>query len=413
MSALLMRGAGFLSSLMVARWAGPVALGLYSATVNTASSVSQAALGVVGNGATLSSGLSMSELGLRRLLWAYLGWVCLAFGALMGILYWALSVSGVLEHASSHAVTPALLVVVGGGVMAGSLVVATVSGLLAGAGQFLAHARVMSMAALLLMASAWPAVTIGGLPGALGLAGLTALVPALLSLWLTLRLASQFTARSDSSVPAWRTSGHHLLAGLPNAVAMTLNAGINWVCTIYLTQHAHGTAGVAVVAVSNQWLTLMLMPASSWGGMVMKELLADHPPGSTRVHWAILGRVVRRNTLVTCGVGGAVALCSGLITDLYGLRDHALQAMILVNVLSAIVSALSTVLERLFVCQSRQFAWLLISTVGLVVQLLVTYWGIRTSISWVPLGVVISNALIAALALWWLRLGASRVSRAA
>src|SRR6218665_2870913 len=78
MSALLMRGAGFLASFMVARWAGPAALGMYSATVNTAGAVVQPVLGAVTNGSTLSAGAAVHTLGLRRLLRAYLGWIALA-----------------------------------------------------------------------------------------------------------------------------------------------------------------------------------------------------------------------------------------------------------------------------------------------------------------------------------------------
>ncbi len=403
-SALLMRGAGFLASFMVARWAGPAALGLYSATVNTAGAVVQPVLGVITNGTTLSAGASVHSLGLRRLLNAYLLWVSLALLVLGLVLYQSLKVSGLFEpHGHPNLPVPlSLLVLTGVAVMAGSLLTAAASGLMAGAGQFLPLAKVLSAAAVLLMLMSYPAVAIGGLDGALALACFSACLPALLAMSVVYRLGRRFPGSLlHVQESAWQESRRHLAASAPTVVAGTLNSAVNWVCTIYLVQSIYGAVGVAVVAVGTQWLTLMLMPVTSWGPMVLKEMLAERDTRSRAIGWRLLSRLISRNLLVTVGVTAVVGVLASVIARAYNLDQHGLQVILWVSIVSALTAAVTNVLERLFVCEDRQLAWMVISGLGLVLQLAVTWAFIGRGLWVVPAGGVLSNVVIGMLAVFW------------
>lgn len=407
LSALLMRGSGFLASFMVARWVGPSALGVYSATVNTAGAVVQPVLGAVSNGSTLSAGASVRDLGLRRLLKAYLGWIGLALLVLTLVLYQSMKVSDLLDPGAHPGLqlSSVLLIMAGAAVMGGTLLTAAASGLLAGAGQFLPLAKVLSVAAALLMLLSYPAVAWGGLNGALVLAAFTACLPALLAVGLVHRLGRELPGSQQPDGSAWRESRRHLVASSPSVVAWSLNSAVNWACTIYLVQASYGAEGVAVVAVGTQWLTLMLMPVTSWGAMVLKELLVarearDHRP----VGWRVVSRLVWRNLAVTAVVTIVVGVLAGLIARAYGLKAQGLQVILWVNTLSALTAAITNVLERLFVCEERQVDWMVISALGLAVQLAVTWAVIDLGLWVVPAGAVLANVVIGMFALFWRRL---------
>lgn len=407
LGALLARGVGFIASFVIGRLAGASALGMYSAAVNTSGSVSLAGVGVLANATTVHAGEAGSSFSLRRLLLAYLGWIALALAVMLPVLHAALKAAGMFDQARGLAVAPVWLFAVSAAVIFGTLVTTAVTGLLTGAGVHLANARVQSFTALLLMALAAPVVYWGGLKGALFFAAVTACLPASLALALAWHRGAATFIGDSQGRSAWAVSGAHLRASAPNAVALLSTAWVAWLCTIYLTQHAHGVAGVAAVAVANQWLTIMLMPATSWGGVLIKELMAHHRHGSRAVDWRVVGRMARHNLLVTGGIAVVVAMAADLIAHAYGLVGLSLREMIWINASAAALATVLAVPERVLVCQGRQGVWLCVSWVGLAFQWGVVWCFVGHALWVVPLAALVMQAVMLALVLGWLRFTAT------
>lgn len=407
LGALLARGVGFIASFVVGRLAGASALGMYSAVVNTSASVSLAGVGVLANATTVHAGEDGGAFSMRQLLLAYLAWIGLGLVVMLPVLYGALSVSGLFDVRHDQALAPAWLFATAATVMLGTLATTAVTGLLTGAGAHLANARLQSFTALALMGLSVPVVLWGGLHGALVFAAVTACLPACLSVALAWRLGARRFVGHDSAQAAWRVAGRHLRASAPSAVALVSTAGVAWLCTIYLTQHAHGVEGVAAVAVANQWLTIMLMPATSWGGVLIRELMAHHPAGSSVVDWRVLRRMARHNLAVTGGIAVMVALGAGLIAQAYALGGLFLREMIWINALAAMVATVLAVPERVLVCQGRQGVWLCVSWLGLAFQWGVVWRFVEHGLWVVPLAALLMQVVMLALVLAWLRITAS------
>lgn len=402
-SAVLVRGAGFLSSFLISRLAGPFSLGVYSATVNTAAAVVQPVVGAVSNSSTLSA-VSVDRLGLRRLLMVYLYRVALALLALGVVLLCILDFSGFGGQASGKraGVWAGLLFLAGFAVMAGSLFTSLASGLLAGAGQFVPLAKVLCGASLLLMFCAYPVVIHEGLRGALVLAILSSCLPAALALALVIKLGLRFPGDATMTWEvAWQESSRHLRASLPSMGALALNSATNWFCTIYLVERIYGPTSVAVIAVGTQWLTLTLMPVTSWGGMVLNELLTADAKIRRNVTSHVVMRLIIRNLVVTAAVAGPMGIASGLIAKSYGLQSHGLPLVLWINVAISLIASVINVMERLFICQDRQIVWLILSAIGLFVQAMVTIALIDRGLWSVPLSIVLANALTLLLAILW------------
>ena len=400
---MLMRGAGFLSSFLISRLVGPFSLGVYSATVNTAAAVVQPVLGVVSNSSTLSA-VSVDRLGLRRLLMVYLCRIALALLALGVVLLCMLDFSGLGGQDSEKraGVWAGLLFLAGFAVMAGSLFTSVASGLLAGAGQFVPLARVLCSASLLLMFCACPVVIHGGLRGALVLAILSSCLPATLALILVIKLGLRFPG--DASMTwevAWQESSGHLKASLPSMVALALNSSTNWFCTIYLVERIYGPTSVAVIAIGMQWLTLTLMPVTSWGGMALNELLTANAKIGRGVTSRVVARLIMRNLAVTAAVAGSMGIASGLIAKSYGLQSDGLPLVLWINVAISLIVSVINVMERLFICQDRQIVWLILSAIGLFARAMVTIALLDRGLWSVPLGIALGNALTLLLAILW------------
>lgn len=382
-AALAQRGAGFLASFMVARWLGPVSLGFYSVTVNTAAAVVQPVLSVFANGATLGASQSGNNPGLVNLWWACARRALLLIIPMCFVFAWGLNASGAL---SQTAVPLWLLGSVGLAIMLGSLTLATSSALLAGVGHFLPLARSVSIAALGLMALSWPMVVWGGIQGALILAALTAVVVSGSALRHVFRYQQASQIVSPESVNAGALISRHLLASTPGALALILQSGVAWLCTIYLVQREQGIEALAVLAIASQWLTVMLMPVTSWSGMVMNELVRSHTERDQRVVWVVILRLARRNITVTLGVVSCIALSAVWIESLYGLNEHGLSALIWWSAVPAVMGSIFMIFERLYVCIHRQHTWFICNAVGLLVQVGVTWVWVDQMLWVVPIG---------------------------
>jgi hypothetical protein len=334
----------------------------------------------------------------------YLCRVAVALMALGFVLFYVLDFSGWGGQASEkrEGVWPALLFLAGFAVMAGGLFTSLSSGLLAGAGQFVPLAKVLCGASLLFMFCAYPVVIHGGLGGALVLAILSSCVPAALALILVLKLGPRFPG--DAAMTwgvAWQEGSRHLKASLPGMAALALNSATNWFCTIYLVERIYGPTSVAVIAVGTQWLTLTLMPVTSWGGMALNELLTAKAKVRAAVPTRVVTHLIIRNLTVTAAVAGSMGIASGLIAKLYGLQSYGLPLVLWINVAISLIASVINVMERLFICQDRQIVWLFLSTVGLFAQAMVTIALIDRGLWSVPLGIVLANAVTLLLAILW------------
>ena len=181
-ASLVTRGAGFVASFVIARLSGAAALGVYSATVNTASSVVSPFTQVMTNNATLMASERGPGAGWRAIGLANLIFSTAAAG--LSIVVFALAYGGALKgHADLH-IDPAWLLAAGAAVILGQMVVAITTGLLNGIGSFLPAARVTAVGAGLMLVAAYPGVATWRLPGAVGLLLFSSLTPALLLLGL-------------------------------------------------------------------------------------------------------------------------------------------------------------------------------------------------------------------------------------
>lgn len=396
-AALAQRGAGFLASFMVARWLGPASLGFYSVTVNTAAAVVQPVLSVFANGATLGAIEPGHHARLSTLWWACARRALLVIVPMCCVFAWGLHASGGLSQA---AVPVWLLGVVGLMIMLGSLTLATSSALLAGVGHFLPLARSVSLTALGLVALSWPLVVWGGIQGALILAALTAVSVSGSALLHVFRYQQASPRFSQEDIDAGAMITRHLLASTPGAFALILQGGVGWLCTIYLVQRGQGIEALAVLAIATQWLTVMLMPVTSWSGMVIHEIIRSHTEGGQRVVWAVILRLVRRNLTVTVGVVSCITFSAVWIEKLYGLSDQGLSMLIWSSAAPALIGSIFMIFERLYVCLQEQHTWLICSAAGLMVQLGVTWMWVDQLLWVVPLGLAAGYLVTVVLAIW-------------
>lgn len=369
LSLLSVRAVGFLTSLMISRWAGPGPLGVYAAVVNVAgATVAQVAQVMQNNAAIMAGGAAVQRRSLAR---AHL----LPLVALTVV---ALGVFGLLAPGSGLASmddsTTVLVWIAAASVIVAQLAGGVATGLNQGVGQFLAPARAAVLSAGLVMVVSLVLIVQGGLHGGLWSVVLNSWVTPLVGLALFLRPGA---ARSDpvgstsgpigeEAIPAqrvWRA----LWRSAPAVGTAVLTAGCAWYCSVYLVNRMYGVAGVGMNAVSIQWSTIMLVPVTSWAGMVLKRLMdAQSDPAAVmrQVHLAL----IRRNLMVTAALAVTVAACGALIARLYKLPVDLLWPMLLAMGGYAMLISINGVTERLLYLRGQQLPWLLITLCGCLVQ---------------------------------------------
>jgi len=390
-ASLSTRGAGFLTSLLIARLAGASALGTYSALVNTAASVSIPFAQVLTNNSTIMGAESSRSGGddyqLKARASFLLALLLSAFSATALFLLYKLTLDG------EASLSPFLLVV-GIFVVIAQVLGAVSLGFLYGAGEFMLASRISFLVALVVCLAAYPAIQNYGLNGALCLLLLASLFPPVLMGIRVLTRDCSFGDATESSSVAWRQVKSQFVRSLPSVAATTVNNGANWICTIYLVQSVYGAAGVGVVAVAAQWLNLMLIPATSWGGVSLKALSDAIASGDEKTAWRASSGLMRKNLLVTLALAGLIALASGLIARTYGLSDTEVALLICVNATCALVASVNNVFERFLLALDRQAWWLFFSLASVSVQMVLTWLFIAKGL-WVVAG----GVLVAGIAL--------------
>lgn len=402
--ALSTRGAGFVASFSLARFAGATPLALYLATVVAASVVSTPLAQVLFNGGLLSATSAPTAAWARGLFRVVLGMAVL--GALPLVLIFVAMHSQVVNEASQLAARDvAWLWVAGVGAVCGQVLTQALTGLLNGLGAQLPTARVTACLSTLLMPLSVPAVWWLGLQGAWIMLLLSSWLPVLVLGALVLRWlqrgwraveasggpdASEAPVAIEADGPA-QAMWQQVRSGWPNAVALMAAGAAGWLCSIYLVQRHQGAAGVAVLGVATQWMTLILMPATSWGGVVLRELAEARLRSDARSALGpTLRRLMLRNVLVTLAVAAVVLAASGWLERAYRLDGAGLPALLAVSVLASLVLSANGVLERALITWDRQWALMLISFAGLSAQVACTVIWVERSVQAVQWGLMLS-----------------------
>ena len=385
-ASVVTRGAGFVTSFIIARLVGGGALGVYSSVVNTASTVVSPFLQVVANNATIMAVSAHSQSEETVVRFARANILMAAILSLVSFAAFYSLYSMALSGSSTQEVTMWLLLAAAASVIVAQVCGAVVQGFYNGTGHFVAAARVFAVVSALVVLAAFPVVYFWGLTGALGLLVAASVMPLLL---LGLEML-----RGRGGIPectlkdAFRQVNNRLQASMPTVGATMVNAIVSWLCSIYFVQHTFGMVGVGTVAVATQWLTLLLMPATSWSGMTIKilsEFAAKRDKDELRrtVH-----SLVFKNVMVTFGLGAVIALASGLIAKAYGLHEGGIVELLCVNALCAVVASVNNVYERLLFCLNRQATWFVFSSLAFLVQIAVTVMWINNGLVVVSLGML-------------------------
>lgn len=406
--ALCTRGAGFIASFSLARFAGAEALALYVATVVTAAVVATPLAQVLFNGGTLVATAAPSAAWARRLVRASV-WMGLAWMPVLAALFWWMH--GQLGGASVHGVEAVLpwLMFAGLSSVTGQVFGFALTGLLNGLGAQLPAARQTAVQSAVLMPLSLPCVYVWGLHGAVGMLVLSSLLPVALQLglaarWLKRRWqAGEGDLHGESEQP-WDVLLAQVRAGVPNAISLVAAGVGSWFCSIYLVQQYQGAPAVALLAVATQWTTLVLMPATSWGGVVLRELAQQRlRTDSHQTLWATLWRLMGRNVLVTAVLGAVVLLAWRWIEQGYRMQGMGLFELMLVSMGAALLSSAHGVLERALITWQRQWQLMLFAFVGLLAQMACTLAFVRHSLAAVQWGLMLSVTLAGGLSLWFLR----------
>lgn len=390
-ASLATRGAGFIVSLFIARLAGASALGTYSALVNTAASVATPFAQILTNNSTVTGAESSRSGGDDYRLKAQASF-------LLALLLSAVSAVALLLlykfTLGSEASPSPVVLAVGMFVVIAQVLGAVGLGFLYGAGEFMLASRISFLAALVLCLAAYPAIQNYGLNGALCLLLLASLFPPVLMGIRVLTRDCSFGDTTESPSVAWRQVKSQFVRSLPSVAAITVNNGVNWICTIYLVQSVYGAAGVGIVAVAAQWLNLMLIPATSWGGVSLKALSDAIASGDEKTAWRASSGLMRKNLLVTLALAGLIALASGLIVRTYGLSDTEVALLICINATCALVASVNNVFERFLLALDRQDWWLFFSLASFSAQLAVTLLFIAKGLWMVPVGVLVASIIL-------------------
>jgi hypothetical protein len=261
--------------------------------------------------------------------------------------------------------------------------VGILQGLYQGSGAVTKAGRLIAAIAAIVAIAAWPVTRLWGLNGTLGLLIFGSIVP---SMALLAGARIGWLGRIPRNV--WSELGGRLVSGLPTIGTTTLSAAVSWLCTVYYVAQFHGVAAIGLLAVATQWLTLMLLPATSWGGMTLKTLIEAAAHQDAGLVRRVILDLVRKNLLVTLALGVLVGSSAAFIASAYKLGGSGLVAILWINCLTGLISAANNVMERLFICINRQGMWLLLSLPALGLQLAVTRFWIHDTLLIVPLGIL-------------------------
>lgn len=403
-ASLATRGNGFLISLLIARLAGAPALGVYSALVNTAATVATPFAQVMTNNSTVLGADGSRHGNGNYCAYARASYFLALLLSVVSAVALFLLYEFMLDSDASHS---PLLVSVAVCVVIAQVLGAVSLGFLYGAGEFILASRITLFVVLAACLGAYPAIQRWGLSGALALLLFISLGPPVLMGARVLTRHPEKEGAREAWAGALREVRFRFFRALPSVAATTTNNGVNWLCTIYLVQSVFGSAAVGVVAVAGQWLNLMLIPATSWGGVSLKVLSDAVASGDEKAAWRDATGLMRKNLLVTLVLSGVIALVSESIARAYGLSDTDIALLICLNAACAMVAAINNVFERFLLALDRQAWWLVFSLVSFSIQMAVTLLFIAKGLWVVPVGVLVASIILCLLSYF----GVSRALR--
>jgi hypothetical protein len=399
LSALLTRGVGFIASLSLAREAGAEALSLYMALVITGAAVVAPFGQVFLNSATMAAARVSGTAWLGQFVRVNLAFALMLALPLMGVfafLHWKVASAS----AAQLGVLPIWLAWVGASVVVAPLWQAVLTGVLNGSGWQTRCAKMTALCAAVVMPLSYPAAHWAGVRGAWMALMLSVWLPFVVLAWVWFKnVASMGDAAvnvdDDQQVEPWRQSWRYFKAGLPNAGALLLGGLVTWWCTVHLPQKVWGAQGVAILSINSQWLSLMLLPATSWGGVALSEMAQAHASRVGRPQaWGLIRRWLARNGVVTLVVVLVVMVAASRLEAAYRMEGQGLRALLLISGLSAMLSALYAVFERALICWGHQHYLLLTPLLAAVVQVLATQLLIDQSLLGVQQGMLLGAGVM-------------------
>jgi O-antigen/teichoic acid export membrane protein len=376
------RLAGFITSFILARFAGTAVLGGYTAVANTASAVVSPVLFSIANGATVDvrrpDAKPSAVFHAHGLLAAVIAIPC---GVGFLVLAWRLDES---EHLFA-----ALAITAGVIAVASQLVTGAFQGVLYGAGEFRRAALAAIAVAAAGLAAAIPAVLAWGLRGALlVLIGSSIILPAALA---RLQRGPRATGELAESFGYARAQ---LARSVPSIGATGVAALASWLTSVYLVEDRYGSAGLGVIAIGTQWLTLSVLAVTSWGGVLVRALVVARDAGT-------FGREIRsqvaKNVAITVVASAALLVGADLIARLYHASDTPVASVLRINAATAIVMAINNVAERALYCSNRQRGWLVSSLAGACVTVVLAALLVARGIAYVPVAMLCGYGVTAVL----------------
>lgn len=378
------RGVGFVVSLSISRLLDTHALALYISTVITASSVVTPLVQMLFNVGTVGGARHAPSRWLR----AFLAFELKVVGiflpilvAVLGLMQWNIAEPLSEEVGSS----PVWLVVVAISAIGGQLLVAAFGGLLNGMNKQLLSYRAQAFVSMFTMLFSFPSVWLAGITGAWVVLICNCWIPVTLLGVIAWRVLASMAAEGGHAedmprpaAEAWRQMRHCL----PNVLGVAVSGFAGWFCTIKLVSQHHSASGMATLAVANQWLTLILVPVTSWGGVQLRELvglrLSRQPWGEVR---KVGKRLVVRNLAMTGALVALVVLAAPLLERVYRLQGQGLRELLWVSGAVALTATMYGVIESLVIAWERQWILLRLLVAGLIVQVAFTWTLIDRSLS--------------------------------
>jgi hypothetical protein len=411
LSTMSNRGVGFIVSLSISRLLDTQSLALYISTVIAASTVVAPLVQMLFNAGTVGGASAAPRKWLRAFLAYEKRVVCLATPLLMlllGAMQW--SIAAPLSR--EVGVSTWWLVLVGFSAIGSQLFVGAMSGLLNGMNCQLSTYRLQAFVSMATILLSFPAVWIGGMTGAwLVLIGNSWMPVLLLFVMVRRNLGSTDGEPGGRQVergldlPDPRAEAlRQIRLCLPNVIGLAASGVAVWFCTIKLVSVHHGASGVATVAVANQWLTLILVPVSSWAGVQLRELVGLRLQSSSRYALrCLMKRLLMRNLLTTGALAAGLLVAAPILEVVYRMQGKGLADLLGISALVALMFTIYGVLESALIAWERQWLLMRMMFVGLAMQTLVTLLFIDHSVMVAQLGTLVAWLTMATIGVWVVR----------
>jgi len=394
-AAAFSRISNFLTNVILARYGGPAVLGVYSATLSTATTVVQPVVWSMSTSATLETQSAPDANARRAVTAAHVSWA-LRIAGVCGIAFLILQYG--TDIAGDGAAHDALGALTGLIVVVSMLVTAALQGALHGAGVYKPVAVRTTAVAFVCVVVAVPGVLVLELAGALAALNVQyLLLPAALA-----HLARPCTGDRNRVAEAFAAARAQLIRSVPNVVATFVSSGTLWLTTIFLVQRSYGIAGVGVFAVGLSWQTIQMMPVIAWGGLSLR-VMSEAQAASASDFRSAVRRVLAKDVSFTMVIAAIMFVCAHPISRIYGMVNTPLPMILRVNAITGLVLAAMQVFERSMFCLGKQRLWMHARVLGGLCMLGLAPWIIPVHLEYGAVAVLagyLVTVVICVLHLW-------------